>query len=112
MKSASEGACDVAGVSRADVAAIVEVSDAGSSGFALVSCCGEGSDCCTSFEAFDRWGRATASFVVFKFWRFPLALDRRGKAAGEASGENQGSCKIQGQYGFTIWACSAGHTFG
>jgi hypothetical protein len=66
-KSASDGACDVAGVSRADVAAMVEVSDAGSSAFVIVSCCGDDSDCCTSFEAFDRWGRATASFVLFKF---------------------------------------------
>ena len=37
-KSASDGACDVAGVSRADVAAMVDVSDAGSSAFAIVSC--------------------------------------------------------------------------
>ena len=66
MKSASDGACDVAGVSRADVAATVEVSDVGSS-FAFVSCCGDDSACCTSFEAFERWGRATASFVLFRF---------------------------------------------
>jgi hypothetical protein len=67
VKSTSEGACDVAGVSRADVAATVEVSDVGSSAFALASCFGDGSDCCTSFEAFDRLGRATASFVLVKF---------------------------------------------
>jgi len=67
VKSASDGACDVAGVSRADVAATVEVSDAGSSAFVIVSCCGDDSDCCTSFEAFDKWGRATASVLLVKF---------------------------------------------
>jgi hypothetical protein len=84
----------VAGVSRADVAATVDVSDAGSSAFTLVACSGDGSDCCTSFEALERYGRATVSFDFVKFWRFLLAFARRGKADAEASGEYQGSCEI------------------
>lgn len=97
VKSLSDGAWDVAGVSRADVAATVDVSDAGSSAFTLVACSGDASDCCTSLEALERYGRATVSFDLVRFWRFFRALARRGKVAGEASGEYQGSCGI-GQY--------------
>lgn len=53
-KSLSEGACEVAGVSRADVAATVDVSDTGSSALTLVACSGDASDCWTSFDALER----------------------------------------------------------
>lgn len=44
LKSLSDGACDVAGVSRAEVAATVDVSEAGSSCLGLVGFCGNDSD--------------------------------------------------------------------
>jgi hypothetical protein len=42
----------------------------------------------------ERYGRATVSFDLVKFWRFLLAFARRGKADAEASGEYQGSCEV------------------
>ena len=85
VNSLSDGACDVAGVSCSEGAAIVEVSDGGARTVSSSS-----STCCAT-AAFPLAGRAMFSMAV-KFCRFlRLPAARGGKFAFPPSFEYHGS---------------------
>lgn len=84
VNSLSEGACEVAGVSGSDGAAIVDVSEGGSS-TAVCSC--------PSSAVPSLAGNATAAMVLCRFCLFRRrGMARDGKAVWPSAMEYQGSC--------------------